>query len=96
MRNRLILLLAALAALLLLSGCKVSGHPLPEGMDEDAVLEQGREIVTLLNQGDFQEVYDRCPGGRVAGNVSGCRKPESGQGRRLRERGRRPGYRPDN
>ncbi len=59
MRNRLILLLAALAALLLLSGCKVSGHPLPEGMEEDAVLEQGREIVTLLNQGDFQEVYDR-------------------------------------
>ena len=49
----------AAVCLLLLSGCKVSGHPLPEGMEEDAVLEQGREIVTLLNQGDFQEVYDR-------------------------------------
>lgn len=50
--------LAALAALLLLGGCKVSGNPLPEGMDEDAVLEQGREIVALLNSGDYQTVYD--------------------------------------
>jgi len=48
-----------LAALLLLSACKVSGNPLPEGMEEDDVLEQGREIVALLNEGDFQGVYDR-------------------------------------
>lgn len=58
MRNRLILLLAALAALLLLSGCKVSGNPLPEGMEEETVLEQGREVVAMLNGGEWQEVYD--------------------------------------
>lgn len=57
MRKKLALLLAALSALLLLSGCRVSGNPLPEGMEEDAVLEQGREIVALLNAGEWQEVY---------------------------------------
>jgi len=45
--------------LLLLSGCKVSGHPLPAGMAEDDVLEQGREIVALLNEENWQEVYDQ-------------------------------------
>ena len=59
MRKKFALLLAALAALFLLSGCKVSGNPLPEGMEGDAVLEQGREIVALLNGGDWQEVYSR-------------------------------------
>lgn len=49
--------LALLLALCLLSGCR--GNPLPDGMDETALLKQGREIVTLLNQGDWQEVYDR-------------------------------------
>lgn len=58
MKNRLCLLTAALIALLLLSGCKVSGNPLPEGMEESAVLERGREIVALLNGGDYQAVYD--------------------------------------
>ena len=57
MRKKFALLLAALAALFLLSGCKVSGNPLPEGMEGDTVLEQGREIVALLNGGDWQEVY---------------------------------------
>lgn len=51
-------LAAALAALLLLSGCKVSGNPLPEGMDENTVLEQGRAVVALLNGGDCQAVWD--------------------------------------
>ena len=50
MRKKLALLLAALSALLLLSGCKVSGNPLPEGMEEETVLEQGREVVALLNK----------------------------------------------
>lgn len=45
-----------LACLLLLTAC--SGAPLPEGMEEDAVLERGREIVSLLNDGAWQEVYD--------------------------------------
>ena len=59
MRKKFALLLAALAALFLLSGCKVSGNPLPEGMEEETVLEQGREIVALLNAGEYQTVYDR-------------------------------------
>lgn len=58
MRKRLRLFAAVLAALLLLSGCKVSGNPLPEGMDENTVLEQGREIVALLNGGNYQEIWD--------------------------------------
>ncbi|WP_251315992.1 DUF3887 domain-containing protein [Flintibacter muris] len=51
------LILLAAAAVLLLSGCKVSGNPLPQGMEEDTVLEQGREIVAMLNGGEWQEVY---------------------------------------
>lgn len=58
MKKRLCFFAAALAALLLLSGCKVSGNPLPEGMDESTVLERGRETVALLNSGDYQTVYD--------------------------------------
>ena len=58
MRKKLALLLI-LAGALLLSGCKVSGSPLPEGMEESAVLEQGREIVALLNAGEYQTVYER-------------------------------------
>ena len=50
--------LTALLALLLLSGCKVSGNPLPQGMDENSVLEQGRTVVSLLNGGEYQTVYD--------------------------------------
>ena len=59
MKKRTLLLLSALAVLFLLAGCKVSGRPLPEGMEEDTVLDAGREIVALLNDGGFQEVYDR-------------------------------------
>ena len=58
MRRKLIWLALPLLLLALLPGCKVSGHPLPEGMEEDAVLDVGREIVALLNGGDWQEVYD--------------------------------------
>ena len=56
--RKIALMLAVLGALLLLSGCKVSGNPLPEGMEEEAVLEQGREVVAMLNGGEWQEVYD--------------------------------------
>ena len=59
MRKRALLLASALGILLLLSGCKVSGNPLPEGMEEETVLSQGREVVSLLNAGEWQEVYDR-------------------------------------
>ena len=58
MKKRLLLPAAVLACLLLLSGCKVSGNPLPQGMEEETVLSRGREVVALLNGGDWQEVYD--------------------------------------
>ena len=57
MKKKFALLLAAVSALLLLSGCRVSGNPLPEGMEEETVLEQGREVVAMLNGGEWQEVY---------------------------------------
>lgn len=47
----------ALILVLALAGC--SGNPLPEGMEEEALLDAGREIVALLNAGDYQAVYDR-------------------------------------
>lgn len=46
-----------LLALFALSGCK--GNDLPEGMDEETLLNQGREIVTLLNGEEWQTVYDQ-------------------------------------
>ena len=58
MKKRLFLLFAIAAGLVLLSGCKVSGRPLPQGLEEETVLEQGREVVSLLNGGSWQEVYD--------------------------------------
>ena len=58
MKKRLILLAAVLTVLCLLSGCKVSGNPLPEGMEEETGLEQGREVVAQLNGGEWQAVYD--------------------------------------
>ncbi len=58
MRRKIALALAVLGMLVLLAGCKVSGNPLPEGMEEETVLEQGREVVAMLNAGEWQEVYD--------------------------------------
>ena len=58
MRKRALLLPLALALLLGLSGCKVSGNPLPEGMEEETVLSEGREVVVLLNSEGWQEVYN--------------------------------------
>ena len=46
---------AALAlALLLLCGCQ--GKPLPAGMDEETLLQKGREAVILLTGGDYEGV----------------------------------------
>lgn len=48
--------LAALAlCLLLLAGCQ--GKALPEGMEEQALLDAGREVVLLLVQGEYEAVH---------------------------------------
>lgn len=54
---KLVLSAVLLLALCLLAGC--SGNPIPDGMDEQAVLDAGREVVSLLNAGEYQEVYDK-------------------------------------
>lgn len=60
MRKKLWVLSAALlACLLVLCACKTEGNPLPEGMEEETVLEQGRSVMELLNQGAWQDVYDQ-------------------------------------
>lgn len=51
------LALVMVATLFLLTGCH--GDPLPEEMEGDATLAAAREVVTLLNSGAYQEIYDR-------------------------------------
>lgn len=53
------LLAALLLVPLLLALCACGGRPLPEGMEEGALLDAGREVVTQLNGGDWQGVYDK-------------------------------------
>lgn len=49
---------AALALLVcLLCGCQ--GKPLPEGMDEETLLQNGREVTVLLAGGDYGAVLER-------------------------------------
>lgn len=49
---------AALALLAcLLCGCQ--GKPLPEGMDEETLLKNGREVTILLAGGDYEAVLER-------------------------------------
>ena len=59
MKNRILTLLCILCTALLLCACTVKGNPLPEGMDEAAVLAAGEEIVHDLNDGNWQEIYDQ-------------------------------------
>ena len=59
MKKRILTLCAALCATLRLCSCGVKGNPLPEGMDEASVLAAGEEIVTQLNEEQWQAVYDR-------------------------------------
>lgn len=60
MKKRLLALcMAACTAFLLCSCGPVEGNPLPDGMDETTVLEAGEQIVTELNAGDWQAVYDQ-------------------------------------
>lgn len=46
-----------LAVSLTFSGCQ--GKPLPSGMEEEALLKQGRETAVLLAGGQFEEVLAR-------------------------------------
>ena len=55
MRRREASLAALVMALLLLAGCQ--GSPLPGGMEEEALLEAGRDVVLLLVGGDYEAVH---------------------------------------
>lgn len=60
MKRKLAGLLALTAVMaLLLTGCGTpDGNPLPEGMEEEVVLEEGRQVVALLNGEGYDQVYD--------------------------------------
>ena len=57
MKKKLTVLLAALAAFCALTSCE--GNTLPEGMDENTLLEQGRAVVLALNASEWKEIYDQ-------------------------------------
>lgn len=57
MKQNLCLLAGLLCILLLLAGCQ--GKPLPEGMDEDVLLQKGQEVLLELVEGGYEEVYSR-------------------------------------
>lgn len=52
----LLLVAALLLPILCLSGCK--GNPLPDGMDSDQMIAVGEDIVSMLNEADYQGVAD--------------------------------------
>ena len=56
-RNRLLLPVLLLAGLLALAGCK--GGALPEGMEEDAVLAAGEEVLSYVVDGEYEQLYQR-------------------------------------
>ena len=58
MKKRILTLFVVLCAALLLCSCTVTGNPIPEGMDEAAVLAAGEESVHDLNDGNWQEIFD--------------------------------------
>ena len=58
MKKRLFLVpILLLCCGLFLTGC--STQPIPEGVDESALLEAGRDVLDLLLAEDYQAVYDR-------------------------------------
>ena len=59
MKKRILTLLCILCTALALCSCTVTGNPIPEGMDEAAVLAAGEEIISDLNEGNWQEIFDQ-------------------------------------
>ena len=62
MKKRLLMISAlALACVLGLTGCTKAQErgPIPEGVDETALVEAGREVLDQLIAGEYQEVRDR-------------------------------------
>ena len=56
--KRTALLLAALAVLLAgLCACRAEGNPLPEGMEEEALLSRGREMVRAIAGSDWETAW---------------------------------------
>ena len=56
MRQKIQSAVVITALLLLLCGCQ--GKPLPAGMDEETLLQHGREVVILLTDEDYAAVRD--------------------------------------
>ena len=62
MKKRLLMISAlALTCVLGLTGCTKAQErgPIPEGVDETALVEAGREVLDQLIAGEYQEVRDR-------------------------------------
>ena len=59
MKKRILTLLCILCTALALCSCTVTGNPIPEGMDEAAVLAAGEEIISDLNERNWQEIFDQ-------------------------------------
>ena len=59
MKKRILTLLCILCTALALCSCTVTGNPIPEGMDEAAVLAAGEEIISDLNEGNWEEIFDQ-------------------------------------
>lgn len=57
--KKLWMLSAAALSLLLLAGCSAQEEPLPESMDQEAVLAAGEDILNQLLAGEYQAVYEQ-------------------------------------
>lgn len=73
MKLRRLALLALLAAALLgLCACRTEGNPLPEGMEEEALLSRGREMVRAIAGNDWEAAW-----GLLRRDVAEATSPEA-------------------